>query len=856
MMNKRLEQAIILGLILTGFNSFVYAAEDINGNNSSGNVNVGSNEEYGQVSGYYQKNETNDIVINGENTVYVEGKAYEINGIYGWSDGEISSVKVSVSGGTVKLENGTVESVQDGSGSKGGNINGNFAYSADKEATAKNGTVIINNGTVGAGKGTVYGVNGSFAWSDRGSAVAEGGQVTISGNSEVNFLSVPNNTYRGIIGSQAFTNEWGDSKADATAINGRVTISGGTIDGATYVLGNLAYTNNNTGGEAYAENGHVIINEDTGTTVINNSIRGSYTRSTTGDSVAKNSTVEIHAGTINGDIYGGYSLVNKYGNIDVSGNQVQVLGGTVTSNVIVGGYGGHFGTAGQSMIIQDNKIILGGEATVQGSVIGAYFRLPNFTPDSDFESVVKDNTITVTGNVNLQDADLYGAYISGVNTIKENSGNDLIIDNWKGQQVNSLNNFNNIKFQNIDWENEGIVVEVLNNNATTSLENTMIDLRNSTTLSGGVSLKENDYMYFIKSANGSIGTNENNILVNQDGESDNIFTAGVALEGTGKVEVEADGSVKYTITDVNNTEQIDIVPVNSSLAAAFVINGNDLVVDGLNAMEQDQLFGVKTFAIVEGHDSSYDVADDLKVNGWNGLYGVGNIKEYKDGNLSYAAFFENGTANYRTFNSFMDEVIRGDGSIVYNGGGIAGRYKKNDGFYTEASLRAGLLKNELKNMFKDGNGSIYGYKTESPYYAFHLGIGKVIVIEEDRNIDLYARYYHTYNDGDNFTVAGDRFEVDSINSDKVRIGTRYNVNNDKDISTYYGLAWEYEFNGDADVSVNGQKLPGETLQGSSGFAEIGFVQRNSSPWSFEGRVRGYVGEREGVSGLLRATYSF
>lgn len=322
------------------------------------------------------------------------------------------------------------------------------------------------------------------------------------------------------------------------------------------------------------------------------------------------------------------------------------------------------------------------------------------------------------------------------------------------------------------------------------------------------------------------------------------------------MEVEKDGSVKYTITSVKNTDQTNIVPVNSSLAAAFIVTGNDLVVDGLNAMEQDQLFGVKTFAIVEGHDSSYDVADDLKVNGWNGLYGVGDIKEYKDGNLSYAAFFENGTANYRTFNSFMGESIRGDGSLVYNGGGIAGRYKKDNGFYTEASFRAGWLKNELKNMFKDGNGQVYGYKTEGPYYAFHLGAGKIIDLKEDRDLDLYVRYYHTYNDGDTFTVAGDRFEVDSITSDRIRVGARYNVNNDKKFSTYYGLAWEYEFNGDANVRVNGQELPGESLRGSSGFAEIGFVQRHSSPWSWEGRVRGYIGEREGISGLLRVTYSF
>lgn len=515
------------------------------------------------------------------------------------------------------------------------------------------------------------------------------------------------------------------------------------------------------------------------------------------------------------------------------------------------------------MVIENNKIILGGNSVVAGEVYGAIFRLSK-EQDKNYSGELKNNTITVTGNVDLEKANLYGTYLDlryspytqDINPITEKSGNNLIIDNWKKQNINSINNFNKIEFKNINWENKGIVVNVLNDGATSSLKDTQIDLRGSTTLAGGSSLKSNDYMYFIKSNNGSLETNKDNILVNKNGDNDNIFTAGVAFKGTGKVEVEDDGSIKYTITDVQNNEQTNIVPVNHSLAAAFIISGNDLVVDGLNAMEQDQLFGVKTFAIVEGNDSSYDVAEDIKVNGWNSLFGIGNINEYENGNFSYAAFYENGIANYRTFNRFMNEIIRGDGSIIYNGGGIAGRYRNDNGFYAEGSLRAGLLKNQLKNMFKDGNGNVYGYNTESQYYALHLGTGKNFDIKEDKNLDLYLRYYHTYNEGDNFIVAGDSFDVDSITSDKVRVGTRYNINNTENLSTYIGLAFEYEFNGEADVSVNGQNLPGEKLQGSSGYAEIGFVQQNGSPWSFEGRARGYAGVREGISGLLRVTYSF
>lgn len=746
-----------------------------------------------------------------------------------------------------------------------------LCYAVNIDGNNSNGIINIQNGAYGdiIGKGATY------------SGYIDGSKINENAN-----VTLTNVTAQRVFGGASYNNPVSQDIPFVTEANNNIVkVYDSNID---KIYGGMSTMGNGSdGGHSQTKNNQLYIESSE----INDAVYGQmavlYPGVNNSNVIVEDGNLRLKDSLVNGEVYGNVASVNiSDGNLLISNGTTTIENSIIKSDTYSAYTESYYPTGDSEIKILDNSMIIkdaselnnvygacaylqgndslskielnGNEIVIENGIVKGNLYLA-YVAGNNTEVDISNNSLTVKSGANLEKSNIYGYYTCDAqgNEYQTNNtiSNTFIVEGWKGK-INSINNFNNIKFQNIDWENEGIVVEVLNNNATTSLENTKIDLRNSTTLSGGIELKKNDYMYFIKSANGSIGTDENNILVNQDGESDNIFTAGVALEGTGKVEVEADGSVKYTITDVNNTDQIDIVPVNSSLATAFVINGSDLVVDGLNAMEQDQLFGVKTFAIVEGHDSSYDVADDLKVNGWNGLYGVGNIKEYKDGNLSYAAFFENGTANYRTFNSFMDEVIRGDGSIVYNGGGIAGRYKKDNGFYTEASLRAGLLKNELKNMFKDGNGSIYGYKTESPYYAFHLGIGKVIDIKEDRNLDLYARYYHTYNDGDNFTVAGDKFEVDSITSDKLRIGTRYNVNNDKDISTYYGLAWEYEFNGDADVSVNGQKLPGETLQGSSGFAEIGFVQRNSSPWSFEGRVRGYVGEREGVSGLLRATYSF
>lgn len=69
MKNTIIKQTFILGLASISFNSFCYAAEDINGNSSNGNVAVNSGEEYGEVSGYYQyvdgKTQSSDIEILG-----------------------------------------------------------------------------------------------------------------------------------------------------------------------------------------------------------------------------------------------------------------------------------------------------------------------------------------------------------------------------------------------------------------------------------------------------------------------------------------------------------------------------------------------------------------------------------------------------------------------------------------------------------------------------------------------------------------------------------------------------------------------------------------------------------------------
>lgn len=304
--------------------------------------------------------------------------------------------------------------------------------------------------------------------------------------------------------------------------------------------------------------------------------------------------------------------------------------------------------------------------------------------------------------------------------------------------------------------------------------------------------------------------------------------------------------------------QTHLVAQNHAVAAAFVNQGTDLISDSLDTLSRDHKYGVKTFAAVHGNHSKYDVNSDLKINGWSGIVGVGNEKDIGNGDFSWGAFFENGSGTYRTYNSFNGDFFRGDGNVVYNGGGLAARFEQDNGVYTEGSLRAGLLKNEMKDALRDGAGNSYGYKSESTYYGAHIGVGKIISLDADKDLDIYGKFFHTYTEGDTFTVAGDKFDLDGITSDRLRIGARLTTNKENKFSTYYGLAYEYEFNGDADMRVENMSTPQQSLKGSSYMAEIGvnYQPSSDSPWSFDLSMRGYAGQREGFSGNVQAVYSF
>ena len=625
----------------------------------------------------------------------------------------------------------------------------------------------------------------------------------VGNNSPSNSTIYIDNGYKG--------NVYGGKADSGEIINNKIFISGGTITGDVY--------GGKVGSNGSVKNNYISIDNST----ILGTVRVGDAGEVTDNEVnISNSTI----GSKNDPIY------FASGTSNVSNNVVNIISGTVIgSNICIGFSPSLMGT------VENNELNISG-----GKIIGS------IRAGTAIIGIVKDNTIKISGTANIEEAELVGTPSS--NSLGKNNNNNLTIYGWSGN-TQSVQNFNNINFENIKWSNGGTVLNITDNAEENSLANTNIKL-NKLNFSGGAELKAGDSMTFVNGENLGIGKGNGKVTVGDK------FTAGVATVGTGDVEVD-ENSVKYTLTEVKQNSQIDLVAENRAVAAAFVNQGTDLISDSLDTISRDSNYGVKTFAAVHGNRSKYDVNSDIKINGWSTIVGVGNADKFDNGSeFSWGVFYENGSGNYRTYNEFNNDFFRGDGSLVYNGGGIAARYTNKNGVYTEGSLRAGMLKSDMDNALRDGAGNFYGYESENAYYGAHIGIGKIISLSESSDLDVYGKFFHTYTEGDSFKVANDEFEFDSINSDRLRIGARITSNKENKFSTYYGLAYEYEFNGDADMTAQGLKAPTQSLQGSSVMAEIGFNYQPTptSPWSFDLNMRGYAGERQGGSFNVQATYTF
>ena len=675
----------------------------------------------------------------------------------------------------------------------GGTVTGQiYGGWADDTADVKDSTVTITSGEV---TGDVYG-----GW---GNKDATNNRVTITGG-KVGYDVLHDTVYGGC------------SYLGAATYN-TVAISGGEVTGRVYGGWSHEYS---------AAHNTVTITGD----AVTGDVFGGYG---SGDAATYN-TVAISGGAVTGDVFGGCSIATS-----AAHNTVTITDGTVNS--ICGGFSNTDAT--------NNRVTITG-GTVTGDVYGGY----------SYGDSAAHNTVAISGGT--VKGEVYGGYSNGGKvsgdtvTISDGSTNgDPVSDNTLvvgggSSTVGGLRNFETIRFQGVAWDPRRTLLTIING-AEGDLENTKIDAGHVVIL-GGRTPQAGESMTLIQ-REGGLGD-----IDDLQEEKQIQLTAGVTTELAGTLSQETGGlhDVVLTIDSAQRSGQTDLVGENRAAGAAFVNQGADIAADSLRLLDDGYHFGTQTFGAVYGNRSQYDVASDIKINGWSEIAGFGNIHEVKGGRLAWGVFYENGTGNYRTWNTFNNEMFRGDGSLLYNGGGAAIRLTKDSGMYYEASLRAGTLSSSMSNAVKDGNGNSYGFDSDSTYWGAHIGAGKLIQ-RGSGQWDIYGKYFHTDIDGDSFEIGGDRFSFDSVTSDRLRLGARYTADTDKAWSLYCGAAYEYEFSGGSHMKAGQFDAPEQSLQGSTVFGEIGTVWgRKDSPWSMDVNLRGYAGEREGFSGMVQLAYAF
>ena len=326
----------------------------------------------------------------------------------------------------------------------------------------------------------------------------------------------------------------------------------------------------------------------------------------------------------------------------------------------------------------------------------------------------------------------------------------------------------------------------------------------------------------------------------------------------GKV-VLGDGNSLTSDNELFNNKTVKATESSKTLAesllgtVAFINQGAEFIADeGIAAMVDAAKLGeVTAFGVMQGGSTHYNTGSYVDVDGVTFMAGAGLRV---NPNWTMAGFVEAGWAN----SASHVEGTRGDGDHEYFGVGFATRYQTDGVLYVDGSLRAGRATTEFAGRYGQDSAS---YDAKSLYMSAHVGLGAMWGLNESLKLDTYARYMVTYLDDDDVSLNNrhnDKLELDSTVTHAVRAGARLLGDFNDYASWKVGAAYEHVFDGDAESAVNSFSLDVPSLEGDTGVFELGLRIRPSleSNWAVDLGAKGYVGDREGVTGNMTVRYSF
>ena len=826
----------------------------------------------------------NSVTISG-------GKMSEaVYGAYTEGSGAVTNNKVIISGGMAEMSREPVAgALSRGSGTvaynsvtaTGGNFYAIFG-GGSAEGIAEYNSVTVEGATVIEGR-----VAGGLAME----GVARHNSVTISGTAEIK---------EGVFGG---TVDRGGDPADL--IDNSVMISGGKIGDVVFGAytegsGIVAYnsvtlTDGLINGEVYGgastKNG---IAEYNSVTVSGGTINMLATGGVSIDNVARYNNVTVTGGTIKGSIYGGMSEINAIenkvmisgGNIggDVFGAENKAESSATGNEVIISGtptfesaYGTNiYGASTFDGEITGNKVtisgrpvfkfndpdknikIYGGYVDRDGNVTGNSVEINGdmkFTEALEIyggyggTGAVTGNSVTISGRpIFAADSVIYGGYSASGGEV---SGNILNIKST-GITVSNIKNFDVYNFYLPDTVQAGDVLLTV----TGGSSNEQTDLKGSSVNVGitgsAPALKSGDNVTLLHNANGILA----------DGTTVyGKMTQGVSLEYDFTTVLQNGDSLVTTIIKSGISDDTKSLVETQAAAAGFINSGADLLVSsGITSMskvtsaEDNAIFGA-----MSGGSMRYDTGSHADVKGYNFALGMGKAVANNAGRLTFGPFVEYG---YGDYTSYLDNGVRGDGKTKYYGVGVLARQDDKSGVYYEGSLRYGRMDADYASNDLGTAGVHSSYDSSSAYYGAHLGIGKVTGLNDTTKADVYAKLLYTHQNGDSVTLQGEGngevYDFDAVDSTRARVGARVSKAYSERGTGYVGLAYEYEFDGEARATVKGFSTPAPSIKGSSGLVELGYIlqpQGVNDPTINIG-LQGWGGKKQGFTGNVDFVWTF
>lgn len=692
------------------------------------------------------------------------------------------------------VEGGTMNYAIGGYTETGGNAESN-------ELTITSGTVYVEAAggtTLGTGNasGNQATVSNATIGTETQAGTVYGGHAA-KGSAYNNVVELTDTTtYDNVVGG----NSW-----EASASGNKVTILGTSSIG-TNVFGGAGKTD-------AAEN-TVIIG---GSTQIGGAVVGAQAEA--GD--AERNTVFIQGGTIAEEVIGG----DAFGG-NANDNAVIVTGGTINGDII-GGISNPDTTSGNTIIIAGgtiNRSVIGGYGVADGSIIG--------------------NTVDILGGTFGKNASLYGGLFIGSDygTIEGNTLNFAA----EGITVKNLANFQNINFY-IDKETGSTpALLTVTNVSYISQASVHTFAENTEEIAAGST---------ITLLSAPKGIQAESTEINGTIIDSNYLSRHTSIENDGN----------NLILNVSDDDELFLNPDTKLFAEtraaglALIGNGSDAAaVQGFEAAKAaygEETGGFAPYASIGGFNLRHETGSYVDTNGMAANLGFARQYE-RDGYVdTLMPFFEYGRSDYT---SHLDDGARGDGDQHYTGGGILYRRDRDDGLHYEAMIRAGRLSGDFKGNI---DGIHASYDSDASYIAAEAGLGK-IVSRENTSLDYYGKFFYTRLGSDSTVIHNSQkdnsYDFDSINSYRTRLGVRWTKEINKKESCYAGIGWDYEFDSDARASWRNFNTPTPTMEGSSGFLELGWKSKmtKDNPWSADFNLTGWAGKQRGITYTLGVSRAF